>query len=135
MSARYELQWRVATGVLLPRARGAALQCAALLRNVCTRQERLAAFTHALVLLERMVVALQGETPCADDLRACVLLATQLTVDEELALDAGLARALGMQGPLRAAQRRVMEVLEHRLFLSEREFVLYYHAVCTVQLE
>jgi hypothetical protein len=132
--ARYELQWYVATCVLSPATSEAALHCAALVKRTCTRFERRAALTHALVLFERVLVGLQGRTARADDLRACVLLTMQLTIDAELSLDAGLVCALGMETPLHEAQAAVMRAAAHRLFMSEAQFVMYRDALEAVEV-
>lgn len=120
--------------VLVPEMDEVAHQCAAFVARLCTRWECAVTLTHALVLVERILTRPGDNKLSADDLRGCIVLALQMTVDQELVLDAAFARGIGVDGRLDTVQAEVLEALEYRVCVSEKEFSLYLDALVAIRM-
>ena len=125
----FRRQWTVAARALGTPAH-VAQQCVHFAAKICDAHEEVASLTHALVLLERLLV--RGHTPSQDDLRGCVLLAVQMTVDENLATTTELRLLLGAERELIYVQINVLESLDYRVVVSRSEFVVYRNALSAI---
>lgn len=130
----YMVRWRHAVKALDPELYRVATLCGAFTRRLCSSWETVLALTQALVLYERLFRKQSEGPPTADAFRGCVVIALQMTVDEELGLDPAFARGLCVTTTIHEVQKTVLQLLEHRILVSEQEFFVYRDAVTSIVL-
>ena len=128
----FRLQWATAVETLGCSTHAAQL-CVHFVAHVCDADEEVASLTHGLVLLERLM--LRGHTLTHDALCGCVLLAVQMTVDEDLAPTTELRLLLGVTRKLHDVQVGVLEPLGFRTVVSRAEFTIYRNALSTAPVQ